>query len=260
MVQREVTITFAELLRRPLIEDYLTLTCVSDPVGGPYVGNAKWLGASLADLIRQARPRAGASQLLCTSVDGFTSGTPLQVVLDGRDALLAVAMNGSALPVEHGFPARMVVPGLYGYVSATKWVTDIEVTTFADATAYWAERGWSQQAPIKTESRIDVPAIGSTLRPGPTQVAGVAWAQHKGVAAVEVRVDRGPWHEARLAAVPDIDTWRQWVFQWQATPGNHVLEARATDKTGYTQTALQAQPPPNGASGYPSAAVTIRGS
>ena len=260
MVQRDFTITFAELLRRPLIEDYVTLTCVSDPVGGPYVGNAKWLGASLAALIRQARPRAGASQLLCTSVDGFTSGTPLQVVLDGRDALLAVAMNGTALPVEHGFPARMVIPGLYGYVSATKWVTDIEVTTFADATAYWAERGWSQQAPIKTESRIDVPAIGSTLRPGPTQVAGVAWAQHKGVAAVEVRVDRGPWHEARLAAVPDIDTWRQWVFQWQATPGSHMLEARATDKTGYTQTALQAQPPPNGASGYPSAAVTIRGS
>ena len=260
MVQREVTITFAELLRRPLIEAYVTLTCVSDPVGGPYVGNAKWLGAHLADLIRQARPRAGASQLLCTSVDGFTSGTPLQVVLDGRDALLTVAMNGTALPVAHGFPARMVIPGLYGYVSATKWVTDIEVTTFADATAYWATRGWSQQAPIKTESRIDVPAIGSTLRPGPTQVAGVAWAQHKGVAAVEVRVDRGPWHEARLAAVPDIDTWRQWVWEWPATPGRHVIEARATDKTGYTQTAVQAQPAPNGASGYPSAAVTVRGS
>jgi len=258
MVQREVTITFAELLRRPLIEDYVTLTCVSDPVGGPYVGNAKWLGASLAALIRQARPRAGASQLLCTSVDGFTSGTPLQVVLDGRDALLAVAMNGTALPVEHGFPARMVIPGLYGYVSATKWVTDIEVTTFADATAYWAERGWSQQAPIKTESRIDVPAIGSTLRPGPTQVAGVAWAQHKGVAAVEVRVDRGPWHEARLAAVPDIDTWRQWVFQWQATPGDHVIEARATDKTGYTQTSALAPPPPNGATGYPTVNVMVQ--
>jgi DMSO/TMAO reductase YedYZ molybdopterin-dependent catalytic subunit len=260
MVQREVTITFAELLKRPLIEDYVTLTCVSDPVGGPYVGNAKWLGASLAALIRQARPRAGASQLLCTSADGFTSGTPLQVVLDGRDALLAVAMNGTALPVEHGFPARMVIPGLYGYVSATKWVTDIEVTTFAAASAYWVERGWSQQAPIKTESRIDVPAIGATLRPGPAPVAGVAWAQHKGVAAVEVRVDRGPWHEARLAAVPDIDTWRQWVWEWQATPGNHLLEARATDKTGNTQTAVQAQPVPNGASGYPSATVTVRGS
>ena len=260
MVQREFTITFAELLKRPLIEDYVTLTCVSDPVSGPYVGNAKWLGASLAALIRQARPLAGASQLLCTSVDGFTSGTPLEVVLDGRDALLAVAMNGTALPVEHGFPARMVVPGLYGYVSATKWVTDIEVTTFGAASAYWVQRGWSQQAPIKTESRIDVPADGTSLRPGRTPVAGVAWAQHKGIAAVEVRVDRGPWHQARLAAVPDIDTWRQWVWEWPATPGNHLLEARATDQTGYTQTPVQAPPPPNGASGYPSAVVTVSSS
>jgi DMSO/TMAO reductase YedYZ molybdopterin-dependent catalytic subunit len=260
MVQREMTLTFDELLRRPLIEDYVTLTCVSNPVGGPYIGNAKWLGASLAGLIRQARPLAGASQLLCTSVDGFTSGTPLQVVLDGRDALLAVAMNGQALPVAHGFPARMVVPGLYGYVSATKWVTDIEVTTFAAASAYWVQRGWSQQAPIKTESRIDVPSGGATLAPGRTPVAGVAWAQHKGIAAVEVRVDGGPWQEARLAAVPDIDTWRQWVWEWQATPGNHLLEARATDATGYTQTAAIAPPPPNGASGYPSAAVTVSSS
>ena len=260
MVQREVTLTFDQLLRRPLIEDYITLTCVSDPVGGPYVGNALWLGASLADLIRQARPLGGADQLLCTSVDGFTSGTPLQIVLDGRDALLTVAMNGQALPVEHGFPARMVVPGLYGYVSACKWVTDIEVTTFASAYAYWATRGWSQQGPIKTESRIDVPVGNSTIAPGRTPVAGVAWAQHKGVAAVEVRVDAGPWQQARLAAVPDIDTWRQWVWEWDATPGSHVLEARATDATGYTQTAVQAQPPPNGASGYPSAAVVVRSS
>ena len=260
MVQREITITFAELLRRPLVEDYVTLTCVSDPVGGPYVGNAKWLGASLAALIRQARPLAGASQLLCTSVDGFTSGTPLEVVLDGREALLAVAMNGEALPVEHGFPARMVIPGLYGYVSATKWVTDIEVTTFAAASAYWVQRGWSQQAPIKTESRIDVPAGGGSLAPGRTPVAGVAWAQHKGIAAVEVRVDGGAWQQARLAAVPDIDTWRQWVWEWPATLGNHLLEARAADQTGYTQTAVQAQTPPNGASGYPSAAVTVSGS
>jgi DMSO/TMAO reductase YedYZ molybdopterin-dependent catalytic subunit len=260
MVQREVSITFDQLLRRPLIEDYITLTCVSDPVGGPYVGNARWLGASLADLIRQARPLGGADQLLCTSVDGFTSGTPLQVVLDGRDALLTVAMNGQALPVEHGFPARMVVPGLYGYVSACKWVTDIEVTTFASAYAYWATRGWSQQGPIKTESRIDVPVANATIAPGRTPVAGVAWAQHKGVAAVEVRVDSGPWQQARLAAVPDIDTWRQWVWEWDATPGTHVLEARATDATGYTQTAVQAQPPPNGASGYPSAMVVVRNS
>ena len=260
MVQREVTITFADLLRRPLIEAYVTLTCVSNPVGGPYVGNAKWLGAGLAALIRQARPLAGADQLLCTSVDGFTSGTPLPVVLDGRNALLAVAMNGTALPIVHGFPARMVVPGLYGYVSATKWVTDIEVTTFAAASAYWPQRGWSQQAPIKTESRIDVPAAGASLAPGRIPVAGVAWAQHKGIAAVEVRLNGGPWHEARLATVPGIDTWRQWVWEWTASPGNYLIEARATDVTGYTQTAAQAQTIPNGATGYPSAQVTVRSS
>ncbi len=258
MVQREVTVTFADLLRRPLIEAWVTLTCVSNVVGGPYAGNARWLGASLAGLIRQARPRAGANQLLCTSVDGFTSGTPLPVVLDGRDALLAVAMNGVALPIEHGFPARMVVPGLYGYVSATKWVTDIEVTTFAAARAFWAQRGYAQLAPIKTESRIDVPAAGRSLAPGRTSVAGVAWAQHKGIAAVEVRVDGGPWHQARLATVPGIDTWRQWVWDWPATPGPHELEARATDATGYTQTAVQADTIPNGASGYPSVQVTVR--
>ncbi len=257
MVQREVTISYADLLRRPLIEAYVTLTCVSDPVGGPYVGNAKWLGAKLADLIRQARPLAGANQLLSTSVDGYTSGTPLQVVLDGRNALLAVAMNDEALPVVHGFPVRMVVPGLYGYVSATKWVTDIEVTTFASAYSYWAQRGWSQQGPIKTESRIDVPAAGASLAAGRIAVAGVAWAQHKGIAAVEVRVNSGPWQEARLASVPGIDTWRQWVWEWSATPGHYLLEARATDATGYTQTAVQAQPPPNGASGYPSAEVSV---
>ena len=255
MVDREITLTFDELLKRPLIEDYITLCCVSNPVGGPYIGNAKWLGASLAAVLREAGIKAGADQLLCTSVDGFTSGTPVQTVMDGRDALLAVAMNGQPLPIAHGFPARMVVPGLYGYVSATKWVTDINVTTFAGNYAFWAQRGWSQQAPIKTECRIDVP--GGQVRAGTTAVAGVAWAQHKGIEAVQVRVDQGPWQEARLAAVPDIDTWRQWVVEWDATPGQHVLEARATDKTGYTQTSAQAQPEPNGASGYPSVSVTV---
>ena len=258
MVAREITLTFDELLRRPLIEDYITLCCVSNPVGGPYIGNAKWLGASLASLLRAAGVRSGASQLLCTSVDGFTSGTPISVVMDGRDALVAVAMNGSALPVEHGFPARLVVPGLYGYVSACKWVTDIEVTTFEAATAYWAQRGWSQQAPVKTESRIDVPASGSQVKAGRVAVAGVAWAQHKGIEAVEVRVDGGPWHEATLAAVPNIDTWRQWVWEWaDATAGSHLIEARATDKTGYTQTGLQAPVAPNGASGYPTSQITV---
>jgi DMSO/TMAO reductase YedYZ molybdopterin-dependent catalytic subunit len=258
MVDREIRVTYGELLRRPLIENYMTLCCVSNPVAGPYIGNAKWLGASLASLLREARPQAGATQLLCTSTDGFTSGTPLSVVLDGRDALVAVAMNGTALPVEHGFPARLVVPGLYGYVSACKWVVDIEVTTFQQAVAYWAQRGWSQQAPIKTESRIDVPLSGAQVKAGRVAVAGVAWAQHKGVEAVEVQVDGGPWHEATLATVPNIDTWRQWVWEWEdAGVGQHTVQARATDKTGYTQTALQADVAPNGATGYPAAQFTV---
>jgi DMSO/TMAO reductase YedYZ molybdopterin-dependent catalytic subunit len=258
MVEREITISFADLLRLPLIENYTTLACVSNPVGGPYIGNAKWLGASLAGLLRTARIRAGADQLLCTSTDGFTSGTPVQAVMDGRDALLAVAMNGSPLPVPHGFPARLVVPGLYGYVSACKWVTDINVTTFAAARGYWVPRGWSQQAPIKTESRIDVPNGSGPVRAGRSQVAGVAWAQHKGIDAVEVRVDGGPWQPARLAAVPGIDTWRQWVWAWDAAAGTHTIEARATDATGYTQTAVQTPPEPNGATGYPSVTVTVQ--
>ena len=257
MVEREIEVSFGELLRRPLIETFVTLTCVSDPVEGPYISNARWLGASLASLIREARPRAGADQILSTSTDGFTCGTPVQTVLDGRHALLAVAMNGQPLPVEHGFPARMVVPGLYGYVSACKWVTDIKLTTFAAETAYWAQRGWAPQAVIKTESRIDVPVSGSTKRAGRVPVAGVAWAQHRGIDAVHVRVDGGPWNQATLAAVPGIDTWRQWRWYWDAAPGTHVIEARATDATGHTQTSFAAPPEPNGASGYPSIQVTI---
>jgi DMSO/TMAO reductase YedYZ molybdopterin-dependent catalytic subunit len=257
MVAREITITFDELLHRPLIEDYLTLCCVSNPVGGPYIGNAKWLGASLAALLREARPQRGADQLLSTSVDGFTSGTPLNVILDGRDALLAVAMNGAALPTAHGFPARQVIPGLYGYVSACKWVIDMEVTTFAAAQGYWVPRGWSVMGPIKTESRIDVPTDGASVKPGKVAVAGVAWAQHKGIEAVEARVDHGPWQAATLATVPGIDTWRQWAWDWDATPGTHLIEARATDKTGYTQTSATADVAPNGASGYPSTQVTV---
>jgi DMSO/TMAO reductase YedYZ molybdopterin-dependent catalytic subunit len=258
MVDREIVLSFDELIRRPLIEEYITLTCVSNPVSGPYIGNARWLGTSLRGLLQQAGMKAGADQLFCTSSDGFTSGSPVLTAMDGRDSMLAIAMNGAALPVEHGFPVRMVVPGLYGYVSACKWITDIEVTTYSANTAYWAQRGWSQQAPIKTESRIDVPNGLSEVKPGKVTVAGVAWAQHKGIDAVEVRVDRGPWHRARLAAVPDIDTWRQWVWDdWNAIPGSHVIEARATDATGYTQTAVQAPPEPNGASGYPSVSVTV---
>ncbi len=258
MVAHEMTLTFDDLLKLPLQEDWITLCCVSNPVGGPYIGNALWLGTSLSKLLRAAGIRAGAEQLLCTSADGFTSGTPVQTVMDGRDALLAIAMNGTPLPVAHGFPARLVVPGLYGYVSACKWITDIKVTTWAGEQAYWITRGWSQQAPVKTESRIDVPNGSTTIRAGRTQVAGVAWAQHKGIEAVEVRVDGGDWNQARLAAVPGVDTWRQWVWDWDATRGNHVIEARATDKTGYTQTSALAPPPPNGATGYPTVNVMVQ--
>jgi len=258
MVTKEITLTFDDLIRRPLIEDYITLCCVSNPVAGPYISNALFLGASLASVLREAGIKAGADQLMCTSVDGFTSGTPIQTVMDGRDALLAVAMNGQPLPVAHGFPARMVVPGLYGYVSATKWVTDIEVTTFAGNYAYWAQRGWSQQAPIKTESRIDVPTGNGPVKAGSVTVAGVAWAQHKGIDAVEVQIDKGPWNPARLAEVPGIDSWRQWAWDWEATSGKHVISARATDDTGYTQTSVQEPPDPNGASGYPQVQVTVQ--
>ncbi len=260
MVARELTVSFDDLIRRQLIEDYITLCCVSNPVGGPYIGNAKWLGASLRSLLQRAGIKAGADQLLCTSSDGFTSGTPVQTAMDGRDALLAVAMNDTALPVEHGFPVRLVIPGLYGYVSACKWITDIEVTTYAANTSYWAQRGWSAQAPIKTESRIDVPAAGASIKAGKqTAIAGEAWAQHKGIEAVEVRINNGPWLQAQLATVPDIDTWRQWVYYWDAAvpPGNYLIEARATDKTGYTQTSLVEPPEPNGASGYPSVLASV---
>ncbi|HEX9064559.1 MAG TPA: molybdopterin-dependent oxidoreductase [Streptosporangiaceae bacterium] len=257
MVRRPITISFRDLIRRPLTEEYVTLTCVSNPVGGPYISNAKWLGASLGDLLREAGIMAGATQLYCTSFDGFTSGTPVQTAMDGRGALLAVGMNGKPLPTAHGFPVRTVVPGLYGYVSACKWITDIEVTTYAANTAYWAQRGWSPQAPIKTECRIDVPNGQGPVKAGPATIAGVAWAQHRGIDAVEVRVDRGPWQRAKLAAVPGIDTWRQWSAGWHATAGRHRIEARATDATGYTQTPLIEPPEPNGATGYPLVTVTV---
>ncbi|HUB42684.1 MAG TPA: molybdopterin-dependent oxidoreductase [Streptosporangiaceae bacterium] len=261
MVQKELVLSFKDLIKRPLIEDYVTLCCVSNPVGGPYIGNAKWLGASLRGLLQEAGIKAGASQLLATSSDGFTSGSPVQIAMDsGRDSLLAVAMNDAPLPVDHGFPVRQVIPGLYGYVSACKWIVDIEVTTYEAAQAYWVPRGWSSQAPIKTESRIDVPTGANPIKAGQrVSIAGVAWAQHKGIEAVEVRVAGGPWHEATLADVPGIDTWRQWVYEWDASvrPGTYLIEARATDKTGYTQTALQEPPEPNGATGYPTVQVSV---
>jgi DMSO/TMAO reductase YedYZ molybdopterin-dependent catalytic subunit len=257
MVDREVELTFKELLARPLEEHDVTLTCVSNPVGGQYVGNARWLGAMLKPVLDEAGVHAGANQIVSRSSDGMTIGTPTAAIMDGRDAMLAVGMNGVPLPIAHGFPVRMVVPGLYGYTSATKWVVDMELTTFAAFDAYWVGEGWAQQATIKTESRIDTPASGTSVRSGTVPVAGVAWAQRRGIAAVEVRVDAGPWNEARLSALDTIDTWRQWVWDWPATPGQHTIEVRATDETGYTQTSKRVPPAPNGATGWHQVFVTV---
>ena len=256
-VDREVELSFHELLQRSLEEHDVTLTCVSNPVGGGYVGNARWLGAMLKPLLDEAGVQAGADQIVSRSSDGMTIGTPTAAIMDGRDAMLAVGMNGVPLPIAHGFPVRMVVPGLYGYTSATKWVVDMELTTFGAYDAYWVGQGWAQQAPIKTESRIDTPASGTTVQRGTVPVAGVAWAQHRGIAAVEVRVDGGPWNGARLSAVDTIDTWRQWVWEWDATPGTHTLEVRATDDIGSTQTAARVPPAPNGATGWHQVFVTV---
>ncbi|MFI6860461.1 molybdopterin-dependent oxidoreductase [Streptomyces sp. NPDC050421] len=261
-VRRPLTLSFQDLLRREIIERDITLTCVSNEVGGPYAGNARWIGVRLADLLREAgvKPpsRGGpADQIVARSVDGMTIGTPVEDVMDGRDALLALGMNGEPLPFAHGFPVRMVVPGLYGYVSACKWIKDIELTTFDDYDAYWVKRTWSRQAPVKTESRIDTPRPFASPKAGTIPVAGVAWAQHRGIQRVEVRVDGGPWNTARLAAEDSRDTWRQWVWEWPATSGNHTLEVRATDRTGATQTGRRVGTVPNGATGWHSVVVDV---
>jgi DMSO/TMAO reductase YedYZ molybdopterin-dependent catalytic subunit len=232
------------------------LTFVSESVGGGYIGNARWQGTLLADVLRQAGIQPGADQIVMRDPSGMTIGVAVDPVMDGRAAMLAVGMNGQPLPAAHGYPVRVVVPGLYGYVSATKWVVDMEVTTFGAFNAYWVKQGWSQQAAIKTESRIDVPKAGASLSPGRVTVAGVAWAQHKGIEAVEVSVD-GTWQTATLAAQDTIDTWRQWYYGWDAPAGRHTLKVRATDKSGYTQTATVHQPEPNGATGYHTVGVSV---
>jgi DMSO/TMAO reductase YedYZ molybdopterin-dependent catalytic subunit len=257
MVDKEVRLSLPELLDRRLIERDITLTCVSNEVGGPYVGNARWIGVPIADVLAEAGVRPGADAVKSTSIDGLTIGTPLSALTDGRDAIFAVAMNGEPLPFEHGFPVRMVVPGLYGYVSATKWIVDFEVTRFQDFSAYWTDRGWSVEAPIKTAARIDVPKGFATVKAGPAIAAGVAWAQNRGVAKVEVQVDDGPWQPAVLAAEDTIDTWRQWRFQWTATPGTHKLTVRATDADGNVQTSQSAPPRPNGATGLHNTVVMV---
>jgi DMSO/TMAO reductase YedYZ molybdopterin-dependent catalytic subunit len=257
MVDRELHFSFADIRNRPLVERIVTLCCVSNPVGGPYISNARFIGVLLRDLLNEAGVKPGADQLLSTSVDGYTAGTPVDALLDDRGAMLAIGMNGQPLPVEHGFPARMVVPGLYGYVSATKWVTDMELTTFSARQGYWVPRGYSQQAPVKTESRIDVPQSFARVGAGNVVVAGIAWAQTKGIARVEVRVDGGPWQDAQLSTEVTKNSWRMWRTSFQLRSGNHSVESRATDETGYTQTQDQADTIPDGATGWPSVAFSV---
>ncbi|MFE3200788.1 molybdopterin-dependent oxidoreductase [Embleya sp. NPDC059237] len=258
MVDREIRLSYEQLRARFPIERDITLACVSNDVGGDLIGNARWLGTPLADLLREAGVRPGADQIVSRSPDGMTIGTPLREVMDGRDAMLAYAMNGEPLPIKHGFPVRMVVPGLYGYVSACKWIVDIEVTRFAVFSAYWVRLGWARQAPIKTQSRLDTPRDAADLRAGPVPVAGVAWAQHRGITAVEIRVDDGPWQPAELAPQTTTDTWRQYRWTWDATPGRHTLRVRATDGTGAVQTDKSADVIPDGATGHHHIEVTVR--
>lgn len=257
LVEEEVRLTFQDLLDADLIESHVTLTCVSNPVGGNLAGNAKWLGLPIREVLRRARPKDGADMVLSTSIDGFSASTPLEVLQDDRDAMLAIGMNGEPLPLEHGYPVRMVVPGLYGFVSATKWVVDLEVTRFADSKAYWTERGWSERGPIKTMARVDVPKSFAKVPAGKVAVGGTAWAQTRGITKVEIQIDNADWVEVELSTEASLVTWRQWSYEWDAAPGAHYIKVRATDGTGEVQTDQRADPVPDGASGWQSVMVTV---
>ncbi len=260
MVDRPLTLTYDDLLARPQVERIVTIACVSNEVGGDLIGNAVWQGVLLRDLLDEAGVQPGAEQVFGTSIDGWTCGFPVEVALDGRDAMIAIGMNGEPLPLQHGFPARVIVPGLYGYVSATKWLARLDLTTWDEAEGYWVPRGWARDAPIKTQSRIDVPRRGEEVARGVVPIAGVAWAQHRGVAKVEVRVDDGEWAEARLAPDVTVDSWRQWVYEWDTTDldeGDHTIQVRATDTTGETQTDQVSRPDPDGATGWHTRTVSV---
>lgn len=257
MVERELELTWDELLALPLVETTVTLSCVSNQVGGGLIGNAVWLGYPIRELLAKAGPSSDADMVLSTSADGFTAGTPLEALTDDRDALLAVGMNGEPLPLAHGFPVRMVVPGLYGYVSATKWVTDLEVTRFDQARAYWTDRGWSERGPIKLQSRIDVPRAGRTIDAGDSVIAGVAWQPGIGISAVEVQVDDGPWQQGEVAPAISDDTWVQWRMPWLAEPGDHTIRCRAVSAGREAQTEASAPPAPDGATGWHTVHVSV---
>src|SRR3954463_8021576 len=258
MVDREITYRFEDLDRFEVVEKLVTLTCVSNPVGGNLISNATWTGYRVRDLLAAVGVHPDADMVLSMSIDGFTAGTPVEALTNNRDALLAVGMNGQPLPTEHGYPARLVVPGLYGYVSATKWVVDLELTRFDRAEAYWTRLGWGAARADKTESRIDVPRSGQEIAQGAVTFGGVAWAQNRGVRAVEVRIDEGDWQPADLGASYANDPWRLWSFNWQATqPGSHTITVRATDNTGAVQTADEASPVPDGATGWHTVSFSV---
>lgn len=258
MVDRETTYSFDDLARFDIIETVATLTCVSNPAGGKLISTGIWTGYRVADLLAAAGVHKDADMVLSTSIDGFTAGTPVTALTDGRDALLAVSLNGQPLPVEHGYPARLVVPGLYGYVSATKWVVDLELTRFDRAQAYWTRQGWAAQAPVKTESRIDVPRGGQQVPLGPVVFGGVAWAQNRGVRTVEVRIGDEDWQPAELGASYSNETWRLWSYRWLAKhPGKQTITVRATDNTGAVQTEQRADPVPDGATGWHSVSFSV---
>ncbi|MDQ0615800.1 DMSO/TMAO reductase YedYZ molybdopterin-dependent catalytic subunit [Microbacterium sp. W4I4] len=258
MVDQRVELSFQDILDMGLDEYAITLTCVSNEVGGELVGNAKWLGVPVREVLRKAGVQSGADMVLSRSVDGYTASTPLSALTDdGLDAILAVAMNGEPLPLEHGFPVRMVVPGLYGYVSATKWLTELKVTTFADDQAYWTPRGYSAEAPIKFASRVDTPKIGEAVPAGRIPIAGVAWAQSVGIERVEVSIDDGDWVPATLSAPVNEDTWVQWFLEWDATPGTHYVAVRAVNRNGDLQIEERAAIAPNGSSGWQRSLVRV---
>jgi DMSO/TMAO reductase YedYZ molybdopterin-dependent catalytic subunit len=257
MVKRPMTLRYADLLDREIVEADITLTCVSNEVGGRLMGTARWLGIRLDTLLKEVGVSADADQIVGRSVDGYTCGFPVSA-LDGRDALIAIGMNGEPLPLAHGFPARLIVPGLYGYVSATKWLTEIELTRFDRFDQYWVKRGWVDNAPIKVQSRIDTPHGLAKVDAGTVAVGGVAWAQTRGISAVEVRIDEGEWQPATLAAELNDVTWRQWSFAWNAMPGRHAVAVRATEKNGPIQTDQRSEPFPSGATGQHSIVVIVR--
>ena len=256
LVDNELTLTYDDLLARELVERDITISCVSNEVGGDLVGNARWVGCRLDDLLAEAGIQSSADQVMGVSVDGFTAGFPVET-LDGRDALIAIGMNGETLPVKNGFPARIIVPGIYGYVSAVKWLSEIRLTRFADEVGYWVPRGWSAIAPVKTQSRIDRP--GGRIAAGAVPIAGVAWAPTRGISRMEVQVDDGPWQETTLGPTLGENSWRQWWVKWDATPGKHQIRARATDGTGETQPEKRTDVAPDGATGWHTIRVTVTG-